>query len=359
MNLNEAVLKKLLEDSEKRIIDSLKVYIDSCCKEILDTLTEGDNSVFGRLTHAKKEVIENLTPIHNNVSSSQIIIHQMKNKIDESAGFQVQDKHALPTSHRCFKVLRNLILSSMTKEVNIRDHEISDIKNELVESLLCTQEVQENLIIQALKITVPELSQLPGNHNMISSYLASNSKQADKVFTRTKYEVTELFKKELLKEIANVAELEDNLNFSLADFQEDSNKKFQMKEGQGGEMKNLNHIISDMGQFENSERLLRIQAKVISAFSSHGSTTDQCCWILRCRLWIITKQMLKGLPFPSNPLEQMTLLQNAIKFYQENHLQVTRSSQLTGSLPVRSTSRVRSGRKRSAAIFDHDSENDD
>jgi hypothetical protein len=71
--------------------------------------------------------------------------------------------------------------------------------------------------------------------------------------------VTELFKKELLKEIANVAELEDNLNFSLADFQEDSNKKFQMKEGQGGEMKNLNHIISDMGQFENSERLLRIQ----------------------------------------------------------------------------------------------------
>jgi len=134
-----------------------------------------------------------------------------------------------------------------------------------------------------------------------------------------------------------------------------------MKEGQGGEMKNLNHIISDMGQFENSERLLRIQAKVISAFSSHGSTTDQCCWILRCRLWIITKQMLKGLPFPSNPLEQMTLLQNAIKFYQENHLQVTRSSQLlvTGSLPVRSTSRVRSGRKRSAAIFDHDSENDD
>jgi hypothetical protein len=93
-------------------------------------------------------VIENLTPIHNNVSSSQIIIHQMKNKIDESAGFQVQDKHALPTSLRCFKVLRNLILSSMTKEVNIRDHEISDIKNELVESLLCTQEVQENLIIQ-------------------------------------------------------------------------------------------------------------------------------------------------------------------------------------------------------------------
>lgn len=31
--------------------------------------------------------------------------------------------------------------------------------------------------------------------------------------------MTELFKKELLKEIANVAELEDNLNFSLADFQ--------------------------------------------------------------------------------------------------------------------------------------------
>lgn len=40
----------------------------------------------------------------------------------------------------------------MTKEVNIRDHEISDIKNELVESLLCTQEVQENLIIQGTSL---------------------------------------------------------------------------------------------------------------------------------------------------------------------------------------------------------------